>query len=343
MSDRISSRIPQLRFTFAVAVLGLISQFSNPAQATILYATSVTNSLIDRVDMSTNTVTTYLNTPSDADSIMFDSAGRLIYTELYTTNVDRYDPSTLTNTVIASGLNNPADIVMEPGGNSMLVSEFYGAKIDRIDLNTNLLTTLPVPGIAVGGPEGLAYDGSRLFANLGVRSGGPTGKYLAEINPVTGAIIAQSPGLNSLDGLTYDPYSGMLFASSLLGNLVYEIDPNNLSNVSILGGSRPVTILGPDGITTDGLGNIFVASSSSDGDSHIYQFNLPSNTLTQGPMVVGLDDLAPASGPGSAVPEPACLSLVAMGAFLLRRRRHGGCDRTHHGPRAQSPAAGKEI
>ena len=42
------------------------------------------------------------------------------------------------------------------------------------------------------------------------------------------------PFLSSLDGLTYDPYSGLLYASSVFGNTVYSIDPNNLNNVQDL-------------------------------------------------------------------------------------------------------------
>ena len=116
----------------------------------------------------------------------------------------------------------------------MLVSEFGSGNIDRINLTTLAVTTLLSPG---GNPEGLAYDGTRLFANLGFRYGGPTGKYVAEIDPVTGAILATSPGLNDLDGLTYDPYSGLLYASSYFGNTVYSIDPNNLANVQDVLGS----------------------------------------------------------------------------------------------------------
>jgi DNA-binding beta-propeller fold protein YncE len=162
-----------------------------------------------------------------------------------------------------------------------------------------------------------------LFANLGYRYGGPTAKYVAEINPANGAILAVSPGLNSLDGLTYDPYSGRLFASSVLGNTVYSIDPNNLSNVTDLAAKFGGGIPAPDGITTDGTGDVFVASSDSLGDGHIYQINLVTQTLTQDTYVPGLDDLAPASGPGSLVPEPTVWLLTASGFGclpLLRRR-----------------------
>ena len=303
----------------AVMVSGIVLAGSGRAWAAELYTTCITNSQIDAVDTVANTVTTFLNTPSAADSIIFDGSGRVIYTELYTGEVWRYDPITTTNVMLASGFSTPADMVLEPGGNSMLVSDYGGGSVYRINLTNNTVTTLLSPG---GNPEGLAYDGSRLFVNLGLRYGGPTAKYVAEINPTNGAILAVSPGLNSLDGLTYDPYSGRLFASSVLGNTVYAIDPNNLSNVTDLS-KKLGPIPGPDGITTDGTGDVFVASSDSLGDGHIYQINLVTQTLAQDTYVPGLDDLAPASGPGSLVPEPTAWLLTASGFGclpLLRRR-----------------------
>jgi streptogramin lyase len=299
----------------------LVCQFVvGRAQATILYTTSNGGySEIDQVDTIPQTASTYLSiTPSDQpDSIIFDSSGNVIYSAFNVGEVIRYDPNTTVSTVLATGLGTPADMVLEPGGNSMLVSGYSGGTIDRINLNTNTVTPLSA---GLGNPEGLAYVGSKLFANIGYRYGGATAKEVAQIDPVTGAILATSPGLNSLDGLTYDPYSGLLYAASLLGNLIYSIDPNNLNNVQIATGTRFVP--GPDGITADGLGNIFIASSASDGDSHVYQFNLISNTLTQNAFVPGLDDLAPASGDGS-VPEPSSLALLSFGVlgFGARRRR----------------------
>jgi sugar lactone lactonase YvrE len=247
---------------------------------------------------------------------MFDPAQRAIYTLHYAGEVRRYDPSSATDTGIASGLNFPADIALEPGGNTMLVSEIWAGKIDRINLTSFAVTTLLTPG---GNPEGLAYVGTRLFANLGNRYGGPTGKYVAEIDPVTGNVLATSPGLDSLDGLTYDSFSGRLYASSLYGNLVYSFDPNNLSNFSDVT-SKLGTIPGPDGITSDGIGNIFIAAG---GDEYIYQLDLVNNTLMQKNYVYGLDDLAPASGLGSLIPEPSSSALAGLGlaGLLISRGR----------------------
>jgi hypothetical protein len=306
---------------FGVLVLFASCLVVSRARAETLYATANDGySEIDQVDTVTNSVTTYLNTIAPPDSVMFDSSGDVIYSTVTFGNgeVVKYNPITMASTILASGLTNAADMVLEPGGNSMLVSDYGSGIIDRI----NLITPSTTPLVSsLGNPEGLAYVGNKLFANIGYRYGGATGKEVAQIDPVTGAILATSPGLNSLDGLTYDSYSGLLYASSLFGNLVYSINPNNLSIVQIATGTLGV-VPGPDGIASDGIGNIFIASSDSIGDSHVYQLDLINNTLTQGALVNGLDDLAPASGGGS-IPEPPSLALLSLGvcAFGFRQIR----------------------
>ena len=309
----------------AVMALSIVFAVGGRARAIDLYATSIAGSQIDKVDTVTNSVSTYLSTPSAADSIIFDNSQRVIYTAINSGEVRRYDPAGPSDTALTGGLSFPADMVLEPGGNTMLVSEFGGGRIDRVDLTTNAVTTLLTPG---GTPEGLAYDGARLFANLGSRSGGPTGKYVAEINPANGNILATSPGLDSLDGLTFDPYSGRLFASSLFGNVVLSINPNNLNDVQTVTDAfgKPLTVPAPDGITTDGVGNIYVASSASlfPGDSHIYQIDLINHVLTQKAFVFGLDDLAPATGAGS-IPEPSTFvlgiaAMAGLGFITLRKK-----------------------
>ena len=100
------------RSRLAALALSFVLVASGQAAAAELYATSIAGSQIDKVDTVANTVTTYLNTPSAADSIMFDSSQRVIYTQLYTGEVRRFDPSGPTDVLIASGFNGPADIVL---------------------------------------------------------------------------------------------------------------------------------------------------------------------------------------------------------------------------------------
>ena len=215
----------------------------------------------------------------------------------------------------------------------MLVSEFNGGRIDRINLTSPIhpLTQLwpPSTGNGSGNPEGLAYDNSgRLFANLGTR-GQPTdppAKFVAQIDPVTGTILNQSPCppcLSSLDGLTYDPFTNMLYAASLFGQTVYRLNPNNLSSppddLRQLYGwtSTQIHNFFPDGITADGSGHLFAASAQAAcnppnvvcGDGHIYDIDLTNGTLTPKqlvplPLSGHLDDLAPASGLGAPPGEP---------------------------------------
>ncbi len=93
----------------AVIVLSMVSVVSVRASADVLYATSIGGSQIDKVDTVANSASLYLNTPSAADSIIFDSTQRVIYTALYLGEVRRYDPTGPSDTVIAGGFGTPAD------------------------------------------------------------------------------------------------------------------------------------------------------------------------------------------------------------------------------------------
>jgi len=263
-----------------------------------------------KVNITTDAVTVVLHA-SSLDSIVIDSQGRFIYDESGTSELHRYDPMTLLDTTIAStGLNAPQDLVLDPGGNSILVSNFAGDNITRTNLTTLTTTTL-VPSIPT--PEGIAYDNTgRLFVLAGF---GATAM-LYQIDPTTGAIVRMSAAFdptNSLDGLTFDPFTGLLYASSKFGNAIYSIDPTTLAtnNVGAIGQ--------PDGLTSDSNGLLYVTSRD---DFNIHSFNVTQQftTLTNVP---GLDDLAPASGLGSgqAAPEPSTLLLIGCGLTLVGLRR----------------------
>jgi hypothetical protein len=197
----------------------------NRAGADTVYASTGTGNMIDVVDTATNTVTPLFTvTNGPPDDLITDGPGILLYLAQGSSSVANagqlrmYNLNTHTDTMVASGLSRPADLVLDPGGATALVSESSIDEIVRVNLSTGVVTVLPTTyPISAGGigPNGLAYDASgRLFANIGDRFGGPTGSNVAQIDPVTGAIIHETTGLNSVDGLTYDPYSTLAILPS---------------------------------------------------------------------------------------------------------------------------------
>jgi DNA-binding beta-propeller fold protein YncE len=191
--------------SLALALALLLAGTGRASAGELLFVTSLSGQQILTADTGTNVVTPVFSTVGQPDSLIFDPAGNIIYTNLGAGQVRLFNVTTHTDTLIAGGFNDPADLALEPGGGSILVSEFLGGKIDRINLTTHAVSVLANPG---GNPQGLAYDSAgRLFANLGTRSGGAT-SFLARLDPVTGAILGQTVGLVSLDGLTFDHSRG---------------------------------------------------------------------------------------------------------------------------------------
>lgn len=274
------------RVVCGLAALMVVLSWAGRASAEVLYVTTTTGQIY-AVDTTTNTLTPVFTPAGVPDSLMFATNGNIIYTLILNGQVRQYNPTTSTDTLIATGFNEPADVALEPSGTSMLVSEFFGGKIDRINLLTNSTTTLGTYG---GNPQGLAFDSAgHLFAVLGTRTSTAT-SFVARLDPITGAILGQTSPEVSLDGLTYDAFSGKLFSPSTAGTGIYQIDPVNLA-ITLLPNSTGV---GFDGITTDSAGNLYIASASN-----VYQYILGTQTLTPRTTVPGLDDLAPLTGLGA--------------------------------------------
>jgi hypothetical protein len=301
----------------------------NRAGAEVIYASTGTGNMIDTVNTATGTVTPLFTvTNGPPDDLITDGPGILLYLAQANSvagagQVRMYNLNTQADTLVATGLNRPADLVLDPGGATALVSDSSTGQISRVNLSTGAITLLPTTypiGTNGIGPNGLAYDASgRLFANIGDRNGGPTGSNVAQINPVTGAVISQTTGLNSVDGLTYDPFSGRLFAASTLGSVLYSINPANLADVTSI--TLPSQA---DGVISNGHGLLYIGGRGT--NAPIYQYNLVTSTLsTPVPSVPGADtiDLA------QAVPEPSSFVLLAISATSLavvaaRRRGRTG-------------------
>jgi sugar lactone lactonase YvrE len=102
-----------------------------------------------------------------------------------------------------------------------------------------------------GHPAGIIYDNEgRLFVNL---LGGP----VVELDPRNGKVLQPSQKLIGLDGLTFDPSTGHLWAASFDGNCLYVLDRKKLSAGVV---TIPIPGTKPDGVACDGNGNVFVAT-----------------------------------------------------------------------------------
>ena len=280
-----------LRFAAPVTLLTM-TLFSPLAQADLAYVTG--GNSIFKWDTSTNTVTPVTTAVSSLDSLVFDASGNnLIYSVIGTNQIGMFNLTTLTNSIIANVGAGAADMTLEPGGNSVLVSDAFSTTISRVNLTTHAVSTFNV-GTR---PDGLTYDnGGHLFAVLGLDE-------VAELDPTTFAVLKTISTPNAPDGLTFDATTGKLYVGSDGGGF-YTVD-TSLTTATFTNIGKVV-----DGVASNGNLLYLVVRGTN-----ALQYDLTTNTITESsPGIGGADDIAPLSGLGSQqVPEPG--SFAAMGFF----------------------------
>ena len=168
-------------------------------------------------DTTTNTNSVLTNTGTSLDSLMFDAQGNIIYDSFSGGTVGRYNVTTTANTPVTGSFAGPADMALEPGGTTALISNAGGVTISRVDLNTSTaIGSLLVNARPDGGPYDAAGD---LFAVLGLNE-------VAQIDPTTGAILKTISTPDQPDGMTYDATTGDLYVASDGGGFyTYLTDP----------------------------------------------------------------------------------------------------------------------
>jgi hypothetical protein len=304
------------KFALALLAVGALAALVPAARATpIIYVTSVAGpGTVDAVDIGTNSVKTVIPVTNGGDSLVFAPNGDIIYDdESNGGQVRRFNRGTMTSTPLATGLaGGVADLTLEPSRTSVLASG--AGVIYRVFLSGGFT---PLAGSTTFGARGLAYDSAgRLWANVNDNA-------IDQLDPTTGAILHSYATVGG-DGLTFDSFTGKLYFSQVSANpgSIYSFDPNNPGAGATALPNSGISI--PDGLTSDGMGNLYIASF---GDGYIYQYNFGTQMLTQHTFVAGLDDLAPLSGLGSPTPEPSTLilmggvSLGLVGYGCYRRKR----------------------
>ena len=276
---------------FLVVVLALGFAPKSVGQDTVLYTTDFTDSKLYSVDVTTGLNTFITTTGAPPDSLIFASQDSVLYSAFSAGSLWNYNIPTRLNTMLVSGLGNPADLALEPSMASVLIAD-TGGRILRYVLGagnhyTVLASNLTIPGLTR--VDGITYDNSvppKLFAVINRNS-------VYQIDPVLGTAINQISvpncvgGSCGLDGVTFDssesqPY---LWVSAFAANSLVKI-PTDLSTSTLKAiGMIPI----PDGLESDGKGNIFVAAHFT----NIWQYNIATDTATMKNAVPGLDDLAP--------------------------------------------------
>lgn len=307
-----------------VALLATIIAIGSQGRATAasLYVSTGSLNTIDSVNTANGAVTPLFKTPNpNPDDLITVGHGQILYLDQGTTlpegvvapatgQLRRHDFNTGADTVIAGGFRRPADLTLDPGGRSVVLTESASGtasgtgKVDRVNLSTGAVSVLASTG---GGPNGVAYDNrGELFANLGARLAGPAGSFVAQLNPTTGAILGRTPGLNSADGLAFDSFSGRLFAASALSPTLYSINPRNLVDVRAI--ALPTTA---DGVISDGHGDLFIGGRSTTATSpaRIFEYNVATGRITTVATIPGASSIDAAF----SAPEPASVVLLTIG------------------------------
>jgi streptogramin lyase len=276
----------------------------------ILYASDIDKGQIYKVDKTTGTLLQTIPVSAGLDSLIFDNNDNIIYSAWSVGGVGevrRVDPNVgiSSDTYLATIGNGGHDLALVPGGNFVLATSANTGRIYEVNLNNPGQT--PTTFGSGQYTDGIVYDNQgRLFAVYNRST-------VVELDPQTFKVMKTTGPLQGLDGLAFDSYTGNLFVSSRAVNSgsgrygIYEVSLQSGSflQTTLMTSSAFPTTFFPDGLESDGQGNVYLASGpQGSGDDKIYRYDIISGKLTAltSPLY-GLDDLLPLSGVGAHSPS----------------------------------------
>ena len=109
-----------------VGVLAFTFAPKSEGQDTVVYATDFTNSRLWSVDITAGINTFITTTGAPPDSLIFASQDNVLYSAFLAGSLWNYQISTGSNTMLVSGLGNPADLALEPSMTSVLIADVGG-------------------------------------------------------------------------------------------------------------------------------------------------------------------------------------------------------------------------
>ena len=275
----------------------------------VLYASDNGKAQIYEVDKSTGTLLQTIPVSQGQDSLIFDNHNDIIYSTDPASaagEVRRVDPAVgiSSDTLLAEVGYGNGDLTLVPDGNFVLVVSRGTGTVFKVDLNHPGQTPTSFGSGQYFG--GIVYDPSgRLFAV----SNSNNVESIVELNPTTFNVIASSGPLQGLDGLSFDSFTGDLFATSAgvhavsgrAGFYQVSLQPGSFLQAKLITSSAFPASFGPDGLEPDGEGNLYIASYQT----KIYRYDITTGQMTALTGVLpGLDDLVPLSGVGGhTVPD----------------------------------------
>jgi streptogramin lyase len=325
-----------------VVFLGGVAQaHAGPIQGTMFYTTFSGGVNIHKVDYNyngTNSFTLSNNTglasTPGADGVVFTSDGFLAVGGQGPT-VFRVNPTTgaFTSQNTGAGGLNAFHMSVAPNG-AIIAANIPGQPVRFNSTLTNNGTPLSFSGGLDSVLDTIVFDktGQGWYTSSGSGGFGNFGKVNIDFTNNTYTTNRTMSGVPAAHGAAYDPFTDtiVLFGDGHLS----QVDPNG-SGASLLHDASGFAGTFDQG-AVDGQGHIFAANNNGDltfmdisGSKNV---GAPGFVNTQF-LAGSLDDVAPLTGlgapPPSAVPEPASLTMLGIGAlsamgYSWRRRKIAG-------------------